>query len=319
LDADKLVGWPGATLYALAQNEHGELINADDRIGSAIGVSNLEAAPYTQLTELFLEQSVLDDRLRVRIGKQDANRDFGTPRFGGNFINNNFGMFPNAPMPSYPTTGLGAIAIVKPAGWLVGKLALYEGSPEVGGLGLSSAFHDGAGGTIATSIAIDHHYGARDGGTTSVGGWLQLDEDDAVGVTDPAAFHDNAGVFVQDDERIYAHPDDPNDPRGLTVILRYSAARADRSAFPQYWGGSAAWHGLGPRANDTAGVGAGYFTVAEQVNGTHGRGSEWFLEGFYKLRVTNFASVQPDAQWLRHPGGDGRDALVAGMRLKLKL
>jgi carbohydrate-selective porin OprB len=47
--------------------------------------------------------------------------------------------------------------------------------------------------------------------------------------------------------------------------------------------------------------------------------NEWFLEGFYKLRFTTFISLQPDLQWFRHPGGDGRDALVAGARLKLKL
>jgi porin len=319
LDTDKLGGWAGGTVYALVQNNHGDGIN--DQVGSAIGVSNLEAAPYTQLTELFLEQAVFDDKLKLRVGKQDANRDFGTPRFGGNFINNNFGMFPNVPLPSYPTTGLGAIAIAQPVDWLVGKLAIYEGSPEVGGLGLTTAFHDGAGVTLASSVSVSHHFGPadRDGGTTSLGGWLQADDEDGVGVTDPARFTRNAGWFVQNDERIYLHPDDAHDPRGLTLIVRYSAARADRSTFPRYAGGSAAWHGLGPRANDTVGIGGGAFTIAEQTHGTPGRGDEAFVEGFYKLRLTNFVSLQPDLQWFRHPGGDSRNALVTGMRLKLKL
>lgn len=319
LDSHKLGGWSGGTLYVLGQNNHGSGIN--DVVGSAIGVSNLEAAPYTQLTELFFEQTLLDNRLRLRIGKQDANRDFGTPRFGGNFINNNFGMFPNAPLPSYPTTGLGAIAIVQPVPWLTGKLAVYEASPEVGGLGLGSAFRDGTGAILASSIAVSHHFGPgdRDGGTTSIGAWLQSDDDEAVGITDPQLFDDNAGWFIQHDERIYEHPNDPADPRGLTVVLRYSGARPDRSLFPHYGGGSAAWHGLGPRTNDTAGVGAGYFTIARQVGGSPGTGSEELVEAFYKLRLTSFFSLQPDLQWFRHPGGDGADAFAAGVRLKLKL
>ncbi|HEU4726559.1 MAG TPA: carbohydrate porin [Kofleriaceae bacterium] len=319
LDIHKLGGWDGGTLYVLGQNNHGSGIN--DHVGSASSVTNLEAAPYTQLTELFIEQALAGGQLRVRLGKQDANRDFGTPRFGGNFINNNFGMFPNAPLPSYPTTGLGAVVIAQPAAWLTGKLALYEGSPSVGGLGLTSAFRDGGGYIVAGSAAVTHHVGAeaRNGGTTSAGAWWQSGDIAEVGVAEPRTFDSDAGGFVQHDERIYLHPEDPADPRGLTVILRGSWARADRSALPRYAGGSAAWHGLGPRTNDTAGIGAGYYTISEPASGAPGPASEWFVEAFYKLRLTSFVSLQPDLQWFRHPGGDGRDALAAGVRLKLKL
>lgn len=318
-DTEQLGLWSGGTLYVLGQNNHGHGIN--DHVESAVGVSNLEAAPYTQLTELFLEQTLFDEVLKIRIGKQDANRDFGTPRFGGNFINNNFGMFPNTPLPSYPTTGLGAIAIVQPVDWLSVKAGVYEGSPGVGGLGLDTAFQDGGGVIYAASLAVSHHYGAkgRDGGITSAGAWGQSDNDDAMDVAEPARFHDNAGLFVQDDERIYLHPEDDKDPRGLSVIARYSWARHDRASFPDYWGGSAAWHGIGARRNDTAGLGFGHFTIAEQIGHTPGRGSEWFAEGFYKLRLTDFVSFQPDLQWFAHPGGDRRDALVAGIRLKTKI
>ena len=319
LDSHKLGLWDGGTLYALGQNNHGSGINGE--VGSAVGVTNLEAAPYTQLTELFYEHVALDERLRIRLGKQDANRDFGTPRFGGNFINNNFGMFPNAPVPSYPTTGLGALVSVTPVPWLVDKLAIYEGSPAVGGFGLTSAFKAGAGYTIAGSVAATHHFGpgARDGGTTSLGAWWQSVDVMAVGVAAPRTFASNAGGFVQHDERLFSHPRDPKDPRGLTLIARVSWARADRSELARYAGASLAWHGVGPRDNDTTGIGGGYFTVADQLGGAPGRGSEWFLEAFYKLRLTSFASLQPDLQWFRHPGGDGADAWVAGIRLKLKL
>ena len=319
IDTRKAGLWPGGTFYVLGQNTHGDVIN--DRVQSSFDVTNLEATPYTQLTELFLEQTLFDDVLKIRIGKQDANRDFGTPRFAGNFIHNNFGMFPNTPLPSYPTTGLGAIVIVRPVDWLAAQAGVYEASPGVGGFGLDTAFQDGAGVTFAASTSVTHHYGAdgRDGGITSVGAWGQSDDDNAFNVTDPVKFHDNAGFFVQNDERIYLHPDDAKDPRGLTVIARYSWARGDRSSFPSYWGGSAAWHGIGPRTNDTTGVGFGYATIAQQLGGTPGRGSEWFVEGFYKLRLTNFVSFQPDVQWFAHPGGDRRDALMAGIRLKAKL
>lgn len=327
LDTGKLGLWDGGTLYVLGQNNHGSGIN--DTVGSAQPVTNLEAAPYTQLSELFFEQA-LGDRLRVRIGKQDANRDFGTPRFGGNFINNNFGMFPTAPLPSYPSTGLGVLVAGQPVAWLTARLAILEGSPEVGGLGLTTAFRSGAGSIAVGSVAATHRFGPgdRDGGTTSFGAWrrsgdvMEVGEIGAAGGaggTPPRTFDSDAGWFFQNDERIYLHPADPDDPRGLTVIVRASASQADRNAVTRYAGASAAWHGVGPRRNDTTGIGLGYLRVAAPVNGGPGPADEWFVEAFYKLRLTSFVSLQPDVQWFRHPGGDGANALVAGVRLKLKL
>jgi porin len=325
LDTGKLGLWDGGTLYALVQNNHGHGIN--DSVGSDQPVTNLEAEPYTQLTELFLEQAAAGGRLRLRIGKQDANRDFGTPRFGGNFINNDFGMYPTSPLPSYPTTGLGAIAIAQPTAWLTGKLAIYEGSPQIGGFGLDTAFADGAGYTVIGGAAVIHHLGSadRDGGTTSAGVWRQSGEITELGELGmptgaaPRMFDDNLGWFVQHDERIYLHPDDASDPRGLTVIARASWARPDRTPVTRYAGGSAAWHGIGPRRNDTVGLGGGYLRITEPLGGSRGPRDEWFVEAFYKLRLTSFVSLQPDLQAFRHPGGDGADALVAGIRLKLKL
>ncbi|HEX7841855.1 MAG TPA: carbohydrate porin [Kofleriaceae bacterium] len=318
LDSGKLGLWDGGTLYVLGQNNHGSGIN--DTVGSAQPVTNLEAAPYTQLTELFFEQA-LGDRLRLRIGKQDANRDFGTPRFGGNFINNNFGMFPTAPLPSYPTTGLGALVAGQPTPWLTGKLAVFEGSPEIGGLGLTTAFRSGAGSILAGAVAATHRFGSadRDGGTTSFGAWRQAGDIMEVGVAAPRTFDSDAGWFVQNDERIYLHPSDPGDPRGLTVIVRVSGSQSDRNAVTRYAGASAAWHGVGPRHNDTTGIGFGYLRVAQPAGGSPGPGNEWFVEAFYKLRLTSFVSLQPDLQWFHHPGGDGRNALVGGLRCKLKL
>src|SRR5262249_57890491 len=116
----------------------------------------------TQLTELFVEQSAAGDRVRIRVGKQDANRDWGTPRFGGNFINNNSGMFPTAPLPSYPTTGLGLALAVQALPWLVGKAGLFYGDPQGGGLGLDTPFADGARYTLVGGAAATRPRGPDD-------------------------------------------------------------------------------------------------------------------------------------------------------------
>ncbi len=284
--------WRGAKVFVLAQGNRGDGINAD--VGSAAPVSNLESdEPYTQITEALVEQSI-GDRLVVRIGKQDANRDFGTPRYGGNFINGNFGMFPCAPLPSYPNTAFGVAVVGKPVDWLDVKAAGYEDS------------------IVAVGVSATRHYGeaSRHEGVTSAVVWHQGGDQPDVAMPD-VVHAGNTGFLFQHDEHVFLHPDDKDDVRGLNVILRFGWAQSDRSAIARFGDVSIAWHGIGPRTNDTVGVGGGGFTV--------GAGDESFLEAFYKARLTQFFSLQPDLELYRHPGGSTRNAVVVGGRVKVKL
>ena len=124
---------------------------------------------------------------------------------------------------------------------------------------------------------------------------------------------------MQNDERIFAHPSDDDDPSGLTLITRFGWSLPDRTSIALYAGASAAWHGLGARADDTIGVGFGWFTVGQPSLNPARRGAETFVELFYKWRLTRFISLQPDLEYYHRPGGDGPDALLVGLRLKLKL
>jgi porin len=318
LDTGGLGLWKGGKLYVLGQNNHGPGIN--EAVGSATEVSNIEAVPYTQLGEFFYEQNFADT-VRVRLGKQDANREFGSPRFGGNFINNNFGMLPSSPLPSYPTNGLGAVAVVTPTDWLAIKAAFFEGKPQIGSVGFDSAAVPGAGHFLISSLNVTHRFGyiGRSNGTTSVGFFRQQGQFEEIGAVDtPRTFNELWGVFAQHDERVYLD-DDPDDPRCFTLIPRFGWSQPDRFNLSLFLGVSLAYHGFGMRQDDTVGIGIGSITVQRQTNGTPGPGTEYFVELFYKWRLTKFFSLQPDVQYYRTPGGDGRDALIIGTRLKMKL
>lgn len=319
IDFEAMGLWKGGKFYVLGQNNHGTGINA--AVGSVTEISNIEATPYTQLGEFFYEQNLFDV-VRFRLGKQDANREFGTPRFGGNFINNNFGMLPSSPLPSYPTNGLGAVVVVNPVPWLTVKASLFEGKPQVGSVGFDSAFVKDAGHFIISSINSTHRFGreGRNNGTTTVGFFRQQGQFEELNPSgaSPRTFNELWGLFAQHDERIYLN-DDLDDPRCFTIIPRIGWAQPDRFNMSLFLGASLAFHGIGMREDDTVGIGFGYFTVNKQANGTPGQGSEFFVEAFYKFRITKFMSLQPDVQYYRTPGGDGKDALLVGTRLKFKL
>jgi porin len=152
--------WPGGKFYVLGQTNHGRGIN--EIVGSTSEVSNIEFAPYVQLGEFFYEQTLFKEVIMIRLGKQDANREFGTPRFGGNFINNNFGLIPSTPFPSYPTNGLGATVVVTPFEWLAIKAMLIEGKPQVGSFGFDTAFVPDAGHFFIAGVAAKHTFGPNE-------------------------------------------------------------------------------------------------------------------------------------------------------------
>lgn len=319
LDFETMGLWKGGKFYVLGQNNHGQGIN--QLVGSVTEISNIEAVEYLQLGEFFYEQNLFDV-VRFRLGKQDANREFGTPRFGGNFINNNFGMLPSSPLPSYPTNGLGAVVVVTPVPWVAIKTSVFEGKPQVGSVGFDSAFLPDTGHFVISSLNVSHKLGrvGKSNGTSTVGFFRQQGRFEELAPSpSPRVFNELWGVFAQHDERIYVNPADESDPRCFTIIPRFGWAQPDRFNISLYLGLSVAYHGIGMREDDTVGIGVGYFTVNRQANGTPGPGGEFFVELFYKWRFTKFMSLQPDIQYYRTPGGDGRDALLVGTRLKFKL
>lgn len=311
--------FPGGKLYALFQGSHGRGLSPELGVGQTL--SNLETDEFVGVSELFYEQSLLGERLTLRLGKQDSNRDFGAPRYGGNFINDGFGAFPTVPDPTYPTTGWGFTALGAPLPWLQVKAAVYEGDPVgVFGFGLPSALEGGHGWHAIGAVQAKHELSEGSGvsGTTQLGAWhqrLPTSEVPNPAITPPDSA--NGGFFFHD-ERIRWNPADPNDPRGLALSVR--AAMAQRSVIDPwlYTGSSVAWHGLGPRMDDTVGIGHGTLTYGDLSGPNAGR-TELVVEAFYKWRATPWLSLQPDFQYVRSPGGNVGDALVGALRVKLKL
>lgn len=317
-DTSKLL-WSGGKFVVLAQAQHGSGINAR-YVGATQTTTNLEADYQAMVTELFYEHTLLDDRLLFRLGKQDHNRDFGSPRYGGNFINDGYGALPLVPAPTYPTTGLGAFGQLQVVPALTLKAGVYEGQPVIGGLGVRSALQDGGGFTTVAGAALKHTLGeaGRNGGTTQVGGWFQratLPQDSPSQLApSPTA---RGGLFLVHDQHLYRDPANEKDGSGLTVVVRFAVTPKDEADPWLYTGVNVAWHGLGPEQNDTVGVGYGTVTYAHALPGQPT--TELNLELFYKARLTRWLSLEPDLQYVLHPGGRATDAVVGGLRFKFKL
>ncbi|HEY2775905.1 MAG TPA: carbohydrate porin [Candidatus Binatia bacterium] len=296
VDTAKAGMWKGGTLFGYAQDDRGDGVSP--HLGLVMPVSNYEAPAFTQLSELWIYQQ-LPAGFALRLGKQDANRDFASPRFGGNFLNSSFGVLPTAPMPSFPAPALGASLFAQPASWLSLRGGVYDGSSRSESFA-GSAFNHGGGVFAIGAARLEQGLDGPRDIVWQVGGW-HLSGDN------------RSGGFAVGDLFVHmpvtdAHPD----PRTFQFFVRTNfepdaKSGPDGKVAKVYVGGGATAHGFFGK-NNTVGLGSGYVSVEGA--------DETFLELFFKWRPLAWFTIEPDAQ-LYFDGNDTH--VVIGLRTKLKL
>ena len=74
---------------------------------------------------------------------------------------------------------------------------------------------------------------------------------------------------------------------------------------------------LPSRDADMVGLMMSHVSLSGRVQALEGRHSETAIELFYKWQITPAVSLKPDLHYIISPGGDGRDAVVATLRLEV--
>jgi len=312
--------WKGGYLFFLFQHKHGEGIT-QDYVGDFQVLSNMDAFSFTQVSELWYRQSFFDDRLWIKVGKQEANADFAGLEFGGEFINSSAGFSPTIPLPSYPDQDLGVALGIAPVSWFSVNLGAYNGDPD-GSRSLKGAFLDLAGPMIMVEPAF--HYGLLGGrhGHIRVGGWFNGTDVDSPDENDPdPETHGEAyGWYLTWEDEIWRErPEDGEDAQGIALFGQYGWAPPDRSAAEHYIGGGIRWEGMIPRRDeDIAGLGVFHVRFSDEANLE--KDSETIVEAFYVVRLFGCLFLEPDLQYIINPGGTTNpDALAVGLRFGLAM
>ena len=228
-DLGKLLGWKGAAIHANAFYIHGEGPSA----GGPFAVSNLEGDETFRLDELWLEQSLLDDKLKLKFGSIAADTMFFISDTAAIFLNATFG-WPGiltintlATGPGFPLTSMGAVVTYTPNDNLTLSGAVFNGSPanpfaddpqKDNNHGTEFRFGDGE----LMFLEGDYKYDVGLPGTVKVGGWTQFNAPDGV-YTDfrtQAEVNSDYGIYGIIDQQIWKGGDD----KGVNVFARISAA-----------------------------------------------------------------------------------------------
>ena len=96
LDTKPLLGMEGGTIFVDFQHAEGPN-PSDDLIGDVQGIDGLDGVPgaphqnRTQLAQLWYQQTALDGKVRVKVGKVDANSEFDHSEVAQEFLHQSAG------------------------------------------------------------------------------------------------------------------------------------------------------------------------------------------------------------------------------------
>lgn len=312
LDTEKLGLWKGGKVFTNFANLHGTGLT-NNYVGDLQGISNIDAEPHSQLLEYWYQHSVLDGKLKVKVGRQDANIDFCTLENAGEYINSSFGLIPNTPIPAYPAPALGVSTIISPSNQVDIKYGLLDGDAQIGTNAFRTAF-DGKNGTVhITEVAFKPEIKGHKGNYIA-GYWIHTgDVDEITDAPEAKSFKNNQGFYMAGEQRIFNEKSDKE--QGLTIVGQFGWAPADRNEISEYFGAGFKYTGFIPKRNkDITGIGTAIADVSSRYKNIDGRTLESVLEIFHRFQITNWFALQPSMQYIFNPGGNGENAFALGIR-----
>ncbi|MBR0875334.1 carbohydrate porin [Bradyrhizobium tropiciagri] len=356
VDFERLVGLKQVTFHAnIFQIDAGGLSRG--ALFNFMDVSGIEALPTTRLYEVWFEKK-WGEKLALRAGQLAADTEFMTAKYTDVFTNASLGWPAGLSLdlpgggPSPPLAAMGARLRTDVTDNLTLIAAAFDGNAAGPGtddpqlrdrFGVNFRVNDPP---LFLSEA-QFQWNAKKGdpgldGKLKLGGWRHFggfsDQHlDTAGVslaapasTGIAANHvGDFGLYASLEQKLYRLGD--NEDRGIGVFARASYSPPDRNLIDLYADGGVEFIGLmDRRPHDKFGVAAAYAHVSPRAQlldrdfqSIHGppwplRTSEALLTAVYQYEVRAGMTLQPNVQFIRHPGGGATDPLGSSPGKHLK-
>lgn len=313
-DLEPLLALGGSSVHATFQAQAGR--NASESVGDFQTFSNVDAENRQQLAELWLEQTFGEERVRVRIGKFDANRDFAYVESAGTFLNSSMGFTPTIlSFPSYPDPALGAAVTARAGDRFEVALGIFDGALQegipTGKRGARTALGPPSDLIVLSEARLNWHVCPLRPGRLALGGWHHTGHFSDFGGGRESG---TEGGYLVVEQTVWSQ-----DSRRLALFAQFGLADESVSPIGRHVGGGVSWVGpLANRPDDEFGVGITSVEFSDRTAAGFVEDHETAYEVFYRISITPWLAVQPDVQFITDPGGDGTsDATVATLRVQL--
>ena len=307
-DLEKLFGLRGASLFARVDGSWDDGIN--EAVGALMPVNTLTLGDEAiGLTQLWFEQTFLEKRFRIRLGKEDVSQnsfDFHGQNVTfdaipyANFQGTQFldlGLVNNASIP-FPESGPGAVLLFEPVD------RLYVAATGVSTSSDAFTFF-GSDDFDKWMFLAETGFVAQPRGLPGLyyAGYWDSNFEDA-----PSA----NGIYVGMAQLLYREPGTKQ--QGLGIFARYGYA--NDLPIEHFWSLGVQYEGLLPgRDQDIIAVGwAQSFTTGAEIDKPY----ETALESYYRARVTPWLHLSPHIQYIVNPGSSDVDnAVTLGLRAQI--
>ena len=354
LDLETMVDWRGTSFNLSALYPHGRGLT-ENHVGDLATISNIDAYDSFRLFEFWLQQTVWDERISLRIGQLSADEEFALGELSNVFLNGTFGMPAilslNVPLPEYPAAAPGARLRLHAGSGYYAQAGVYDGNPDPGDArgnplnnhGVRIQVNREEGMLSMFEIGYHNHDSAEWlPATYRFGAWLHTadfddvrDDTSGLSLADPAgtgmprSHNNNWGLYAGINQPLWH---ESSGDQGLGVFWRGAVTPSDRNLISAYMDGGFLYAGLFPgRDDDRFGVGVAWLRVSNSERGrvtddNFFTGSaapipdeEVVFEITYAAVLRPWWTLQPDVQWVHHPGGSDAvdDAWVVGIRSSL--
>jgi porin len=358
-DMEKLFGIQGGAIHANGYWITGGGLTTN-YVGSLMPVTNSEAMVTVRLFELWYEQKFFNDKVALRFGQLAADSEFMLSKYGALFVNGTYGWpaftAANLPAggPAYPLATPGArLKLGGDSDPFTVMLAVYNGDPA----GKNCVDNPQKCNAYGTTFALDTsplamqeiQYRYNQGkdaqglaGSIKLGSYQHFGNFDdlrydagglpiALTGNDPGQLRGNWGIYGVWDQQILKLSADGSQSVGFFV--RAMGAPEDRNLINFYIDSGLNFAGLVPnRPDDVFGVAGAYGKISNAVRGAQYdsgvypvQNYEAMIEVTYQAALMPGWTIQPDFQYIFHPGGNiadasglpAKDAVVIGVRTSM--
>lgn len=296
IDFEKLTGFHGGDFHVSSLFIHGTHFSSQD-VGDVNQVSLLDLTHSLRLWELYYEQKLWNDKVSIKFGELDIDRDFIVPDLYNslssiNFLNQTFfyptmafNVFERPFLPnehhglaSTPFATPGVRVRVDPTSHFYAQAGVYGGDPDQSYHGTAFNLTEQSGELSYFELGYRPNMAPGDRGlpgSYKLGAYFQtgdFSDNDALQAafglpSSGAVYHDNYGIYFLGEQTLYraVGPDDPAQ-KGLVGFVRGGYAPPDRNLYE--WGADGGFVYRGPipgRDYDTCGIAFSYLGVSDEV------------------------------------------------------
>jgi porin len=336
LDLEMTLGWTGASFYIHSIANYGG--NPGEKIGSKMGISNIETSDSWRVLELFLQQNLFDNKLSVYLGLLDLNSLFDVKQVGSLFLNPAHGIGVDYAQsgrngPSiFPFSSLGLVARLSFLKNNYFQVGIFDGiSGDTSNFqGSQIILNKNDGLLISTKIVNEHGWRSTPElkdekednlpySKIEVGSWYYTDS-----YNHPFSNVTNYGIYGLFELDIYQENEAPGE--GLSIYGRMGVADDIENQFDYFIGAGYVYQGLIPgRDEDRFGFGFLFahntylYRLDKITNLQFYDLYEQNYEFTYKFNFTPAIAFQPNIQYLVSPSNVDlkENILVFGLRLTL--